>query len=130
MTSNDQPEQPKPGTEKKSPYPDWYVPPELGCFFMLPSQIVILILSSYIVFPLINELKSGDAVRLYSAGLGCGVIGIVLLFFARLPLYRQRRFWTVGPRELDRFHRKLYKLAYVFVVLSILLLLVVWARVK
>jgi hypothetical protein len=57
-------------------------------------------------------------------------LGIFLLFFSRLPLYRQRRFWTFGPRELPAFNRKLYWLAYLFFVASILLLLTIWLKVK
>jgi len=126
MTSNDQPDQPKPGGERKSRWSDWYFPPDLA---LLLAPFILLILS-WPFLRLAWELKRAEVLHLYYTALGCGVVGIVLLFFARLPLYRRRRFWTVGPRELDRFHRKLYKLAYVFVVLSILLLLVVWARVR
>jgi hypothetical protein len=50
------------------------------------------------------------------------------LFLARLPLYRARRFWTVGPRQLDRKHRRYYWLAYVAVTVSLLLLWIVWLR--
>jgi hypothetical protein len=65
---------------------------------------------------------------LYGFGLGAGVIGAVLLFVARLPLYKQRRFWTIGPMQLDRKLRRIYWLAYAFVVASLLLLGVVWLR--
>jgi hypothetical protein len=51
-----------------------------------------------------------------------------LLFIARLPLYRQRRFWTFGPRQLDRKHRRFYWLANTAVVVSVLLLLLVLLR--
>ena len=63
-------------------------------------------------------------------GLGLGVLGALLLLFARLPLYRERRFWTVGPRQLDQKHRRFYWLAYAFVTASLLLMLVVWLRTK
>ena len=65
---------------------------------------------------------------LYGFGLGAGAIGAVLLFVARLPLYKQRRFWTIGPMPLDRKHRRIYWLTYVFVVTGLLLLGVVWLR--
>ena len=53
-----------------------------------------------------------------------GGVGTVLLFFARLPLYRQRRFLVFGPRELDKRHRRLYWWAYRFIAASIVLLVV------
>jgi hypothetical protein len=83
-----------------------------------------------ILLPALSFLKAADALNLFYSGLGIGSLGIVLLFFARLPLYHQRRFWTFGPRELPAFHRKLYWLAYLFVVASVLLLAVVWLKVK
>ena len=43
------------------------------------------------------------------------VIGVVLLFIARLPLYRHRRFFTFGPKGLPEGHRKVYRIAYGFV---------------
>ncbi len=58
------------------------------------------------------------------------MVGALLLLLARLPLYRERRFWTVGPRQLDQKHRRLCWLAYAFVTVSLLLLLVVWLRTR
>jgi hypothetical protein len=55
--------------------------------------------------------------------IGLGIIGIVLLFLARLPLYRQKRFFVFGPKHLDAAHRKLYQAAYAFVWISVFLLL-------
>jgi hypothetical protein len=49
--------------------------------------------------------------------------GVVLLFLARLPLYRQRRFFAFGPKLLDESHRRLYRWAYGFICLGGLLLL-------
>ena len=63
----------------------------------------------------------GDT-SLFHFALGLGGIVSVLLFFARLPLYRQRRFFTLGPRSLAGVHRKLYYAAYCFIVPSVALL--------
>jgi hypothetical protein len=105
---------------------DWYIPPDwfllFSCWLILPAiPILFLVLSS---------LKTADALNLFYSGLGIGGLGVVFLFFARLPLYRQHRFLVFGPRELPAFHRKLYWLAYLFVVTSVLLLAVVWSKVK
>ena len=109
---------------------DWYLPEEvlglLSTIFFVPAIAVLAAL----LLPAITFLHVADVTRLFSLGLRAGISGIALLFFARLPLYRQRRFWTFGPRELDRFHRRLYWLAYLFVIASILFLVIVWFRVR
>ena len=101
---------------------DWYLPPDwrllLGWHFVL---IFVGLLAS-IFFPLLANLKTADVRALYAYGLGAGFIGIALLFAARLPLYKERRFWTIGPRQLDRKHRRIYWLAYLFIAASLLLL--------
>ena len=110
--------------------PDWYLPEEvlglLSTIFFAPAIAALAAL----LLPAITSLHGADVTRLFSVGLGAGVCGIVLLIFARLPLYRQRRYWTFGPRELDRFHRRLYWSAYLFVLASILFLVIVWFRVS
>jgi hypothetical protein len=109
---------------------DWYLPEEvlglLSTLFLLPA---IAILASRLL-PSITTLQRIDVTSLFGAGLAAGVLGVILLFFARLPFYRQRRFWVFGPRELDRFHRRLYWLAYLIVLTSIGLFVIVWFRVR
>ena len=68
--------------------------------------------------------------HLYWGGVVAGVVGMVLLFFARLPFYRQRRFLVFGPRELDRSHRRLYWLAYAVLLVSTGLFRMVWLGSK
>lgn len=101
----------------------------LSSIFFMPLVAVIAILASMLLPP-ITTLRRVDVTGLFAVGLAAGVIGIIFLFFARLPLYRQRRFLTFGPRELDRFHRRLYWLAYLFVLASLGLLVIVWFRVR
>src|SRR5688572_15029417 len=82
----------------------------LGPFFiLLPS----LLLSGALTTALYHTPRGDDTLLWIAAVLG--FIGVVLLFFARLPLYRQRRFFTFGPRALDSRHRRLYAWAYFFV---------------
>ena len=107
---------------------DWYVPPDwrwlLGLNFLLPCIAML----AGIFLSLIALLQTADMRALYGFGLGAGVMGTFLLFIARLPLYRQRRFWTIGPKHLDQKHRRAYWLSYVFVVVSMLMLGIVWLR--
>ena len=55
------------------------------------------------------------------------VVGVILLVVARLPLYRQRRFFSIGPGPLDLSHRRLYWRGYAFILVGILFLTVVLA---
>jgi hypothetical protein len=109
---------------------DWYVPPDWAClfglWFVLPAEVIL----TSCLLPALRQLKGADAVDVFYGGLALGCFGIVLLFLARLPLYRQRRFWTFGPSALPKLHRKLYWLACLLVGASVLLLGVVWLKVK
>jgi|ERR1017187_3037283 hypothetical protein len=109
---------------------NWYVPKDwLWHLGMLVNLVCIPVLACMLL-PIVARLRATDVGTLYGVGVGAGVVGILLLFIARLPLYRQRRFWTVGPRQLDRKRRRFYRLAYGSVTASLLLLLVVWLRTR
>jgi hypothetical protein len=112
---------------------DWHLPEEvlgfLSSIFVMPIIAAIAMLAAMLL-PSITSLRGVVITRLFWIGLAAGVFGTVLLFLARVPLYRQRRFWTFGPRELDRFHRRLYWLAYLVVIVSVGLLVIVWLRLK
>jgi len=114
--------------EKKSS--NWYFPPDLGCLLFSWIWIALIAILAGGILPLISKLRSGDVLEIFYTALGLSGIGTILLFLARLPLYRQRRFLTFGPRQLGRFHRRLYWLAYLFVFASIGLITVVWFRVR
>ncbi len=62
--------------------------------------------------------------RLFHLALWLAGVGSVLLLFARMPLYRQRRFFTLGPRSLTGVHRRLYYAAYWLIIPSIALLVI------
>ncbi|MDD5138657.1 MAG: hypothetical protein PHY43_00170 [Verrucomicrobiales bacterium] len=109
---------------------DWHVPADWMALFGIYFGIPIIAIGVSCLLPSLNSLKSRDLADLFYTALGTGCLGSVLLFFARLPLYRQRQFWTFGPRELPSFNRKLYWLAYLFVVASVLLFSIVWLRAK
>jgi hypothetical protein len=113
-------------TKKSS---DWYVPPDWAFQFGWFVVSAVVVLSSFLL-PALGQIKEAKADDLFYIGLTLGCFGIVLLFLARLPLYRQHRFWTFGPSSLPNLHRKLYWLAYLFVFASVLLLAVVWLKVK
>ena len=107
---------------------DWKFPADLAVLSGFPVLILAYLAGSF--FSLINHLATANMVALFWTGLGLGCLGIVLLYLARLPLYRQRQFLTFGPRALPPFHRKLYWSAYISVLAGILLLEIVWLRAR
>lgn len=109
---------------------DWYVPPDIGCLFFFYFAFPIIAILSGMLLPLIARFKSGNVIGIFYSALALGVLGTVLLFFARLPLYRKRQFLTFGPGQLSGIHRRLYWLAYLFVAVSILLLVLIWLRLR
>jgi hypothetical protein len=95
----------------------------------LPPDRVALIFSPLIIAgiailttSLFWRLLRGGVLAVFAVGVGAGIIGVVLLFLARLPLYRSGQFPAFGPRLLDAPHRRLYRWAYRFVVVSVLVL--------
>jgi hypothetical protein len=108
---------------KSRKFSDWYVPPDIALTYSLPFAIICISVLSGILLPLISRAHGkGDLLLLYMA-FALGVVGIVLLAFAKMPLYRQRRFFTFGSRALDKGHRRLYHWAYRFIGVSVVLLL-------
>ena len=106
----------------------YYFPPDLaayfGLFFILPP---IAIFTSWFSTHLSHLKSRGDTTLVWFA-LVLAAIGTALLFAARLPLYKQRRFFVIGPGDLDEKHRRLYRLAYKFIGSSVgLLILLTYA---
>lgn len=83
---------------------------------------MLLLLGTYFVFMTSQLVRTGD-ITIPLLAMFFASVGVVLLFFARLPLYRQRRFFSIGPKLLDEPHRRLYRWAYRFIFLGVLLLL-------
>jgi len=109
---------------------DWYIPPDWRCLLavsFLPACIAIL---AAMILPLEAKLQTANLWTLYGLGLCAGVASVVMLLIARKPLYKERHFWTIGPKWLDRKHRRIYWLSYAFVAVSLLLLSVVWLRAR
>jgi hypothetical protein len=109
---------------------DWYVPPDMAFWFSIYFAFPIIAILSGILLPLLARFKSGDVIGIFYSALALGAAGTVLLFFARLPLYRKRQFLTLGPGQLSGIHRRLYWLAYLFLAVSILLLVLIWLRLR
>ncbi len=81
-----------------------------------PSLIAVILNSAAL------NARAGD-LTLFWFALACAFIGIVSLFVAKLPLYRQGRYFTFGPRALPARRRSLCWIAYVFIVTGVLVML-------
>src|SRR5258707_11947773 len=97
---------------------NWYVPPDIALIYGLP----FIVMPVAMLLPLLSRARSGGDFTLLYIAFTFGAVGTVLLALARMPLYRQRRFFTFGPRALDEAHKRLYWWAYRFIGVSVLLL--------
>ena len=56
------------------------------------------------------SLHGGEWIAVYGCALLTAISGAVCLFRAKLPLYRQRRFFTFGSRHLPQASRRIYSI--------------------
>lgn len=56
-----------------------------------------------VLLPVLSFLKTTDAIILFYTAFGTGVMGSLLLFLARLPLYRQRDFGLLVQANRQTF---------------------------
>lgn len=116
-------------SDDKRKLSDWYVPPDCVAHVAL-LMIAFVGMLSAMLLPALNAANGrGDNTLAYVA-LSIGLIGVILLFLARLPLYRQRRFFTFGSRTLDDSHKRLYRWAYRFIGASVLLLMLLLSAIR
>ena len=59
----------------------------------------------------------------YAAGLAIAAFGVALIIYAKLPLYRQWRFFTFGTRALPESRRRFYRWGYRCIAFAVALLL-------
>jgi hypothetical protein len=95
---------------------DWYFPPDLAVA-LSPFVGVLLLLLATCGIPWVTGMS------LFRLAIILGGIGVALLFVARIPVYREKRFFSFGPSAIRGFYRKIYFAAYVFIVPSILFLI-------
>jgi hypothetical protein len=83
---------------------------------------VIGILASQ-VLEFFTKLSGTPWIWCYGIGLAVAAVGVSLIFYAKFPLYRQRRFLTFGSRALPEGRRPFYRLGYRCVLFAVALLL-------
>lgn len=98
-------------------------------FIALELAIPATLLISGGLIPILAGARQGD-LRLFWIALASAFAGIVLLFVAKWPLYRQGTYFTFGPKGLPEPRRKVYWTAYAFIGVSLLTTLLLWAAVR
>jgi hypothetical protein len=91
-------------------------------FFVI--AVTALIGSQALAF--ITRLTGTPWICCYAVALLVSAVGVALLFYAKLPLYRQHRFFTFGSEAIPESRRSFYRGGYrclIFAVLLFLLLL-------
>jgi len=89
-------------------------------WFLLLAGAGILTLQ---VLEFFTRLSGTPWIWCYGIGLVVAAIGISLIFYAKLPLYRQRRFLTFGSKALPESRRSFYRWGYRCVLFAVALLL-------
>jgi hypothetical protein len=87
----------------------------------LPVAVVAILTTMILDF--FTRLSGTPWIWCYGIGLAVAAVGISLIFYAKLPLYRQRRFLTFGSRALPESSRSYYRWGYRCVLFAVMLLL-------
>ncbi len=116
------------GQPQKKVSPIWHSDvPGMLAFWLAPLVIGLL---AAMILPALNRIRRADAWSVFGVAAAVAVLGVVLLFCARLPLYRQGQFFSFGSRLLDAPHRRLYHVAYYFIFVAVLLLLILFSTLR
>jgi hypothetical protein len=86
------------------------------------SVVVFAFLTSQ-VLSFFTRLSGTPWIWCYVIALAIATVGASLIFYARLPLYRQLQFFTFGSRALPQQRRPFYRWGYRCVAFAVTLLL-------
>ena len=75
------------------------------------------------VLSFFTDLNGARWIWCYAIALLVAVAGAAMIFYAKLPLYRQRIFFTFGSRALPERRRSFYRCGYGCVIIAVGLLL-------
>lgn len=90
-------------------------------WWFLSVAVVALLASQAFVF--FSRLTGTPWLWCYGVALVVAAVGVALIFYAKLPLYRQRRFFTFGSGALPESRRFAYRWGYRCVLFTVALLL-------
>jgi hypothetical protein len=86
-------------------------------------SIAVIAVLTTLVLNFFTRLSGVPWIWCYVIGLAVAAVGVSLIFYAKLPLYRQRRFFTFGSRALPESRRSFYRWGYRCVLFAAALLL-------
>lgn len=89
-------------------------------WFLLVAVIAVLAAQLLTFF---TRLTGARWIWCYAIGLVVAAIGVSLILYAKIPLYRQRRFFTFGSGALPESSRLFYRWGYRCVIFAVALLL-------
>ena len=89
-------------------------------WFLVVAPIALLAAKVILFF---MRLSGAPWIWCYGIGLVVAAVGVALIFYAKIPLYRQRRFFTFGSRALPENRRPFYRWGYRCVTFAVALLL-------
>jgi hypothetical protein len=106
---------------------EWIWPP-LGQWVLLWGMLVIAIIGIVTaqVASWFRTLTHGEWIRCYNVAVLFGIIGVGLIFYAKLPAYREHRFFTFGAGALPVKRRTVYRWGYRCAILSGALFACLW----
>jgi hypothetical protein len=90
-------------------------------YWFLVIALAALVASQILSF--FTRLAGTPWVWGYGVGLFVATVGVALLFYSKLPCYRQRRFFTFGSAALPESRRSFYRWGYGCVIFAVALLL-------
>jgi hypothetical protein len=88
--------------------------------------LAITVVVSFLAFKVLEfftQLSDAPWIWCYVFAISVAVTGITLLFYAKLPLYRERRFFTFSSQALPESRRSFYRWGYRCVIFAVVLLL-------
>ncbi len=104
---------------------NWF-PLDLAALLFSPIIIAAVALLMGSLFPVISWLRHPTPVSwLWALAIATGtsIVGVVLLFLAKLPQYRAGIFWRVGSQHLPPLQQQLYRASFWLIVPSVIVLL-------
>ncbi len=94
--------------------------------FLEHYWFLVIVVSALVASQLLSmftRLSGTPWIWCYGVGLFAATVGVALIFYSKLPLYRQRRFFTFGSGAISESRRPFYRWGYRCIVFAVALLL-------
>jgi hypothetical protein len=101
---------------------EWIWPPADQLITMLGFWVALIGFFGARLFWFFSRLTGTRWIWCYVTALAIASIGASMIFFGKLPLYRERRFFTFGSGALPEQRRPIYRWGYRSVVFAVALL--------